>query len=286
MYAADPVPVAEVVTVVDGDDKELKLAGVKYTLGVRRLGWLGEVSATTEDGKKGPWAFELREPNSTTFQKGVITLVPLPSIESVKYDYTKMTATVAVKDLKEPVVGTTEYRGFSFLGLEGDVGGVKAKLTGGEIPKLKKGPKTGFKSATFPAAKPLPARNANAPVWAIRLENAKPDDPPHTVRNLKALYQLAGGIEQLAESLPVRKGDPVSFGTTEKPATIKKFEVVAVDPNKKTVVLDLDSGDRTAVVPTGELDKKPATLLGLVGEVDAGWKLFPLHTIREAVPGK
>lgn len=284
LTAADAPP--EIVTIVDGDDKEIKLGGVKYTLGVRRLAWLGDASAATDDGKKGPWAFEIREPDSTLYQKGVITLVPMASIEGVKYDYTNFTAAIAVKGLKDPVMGTTKYKGFCFLGVEGEAGGVKAKLTGGELSKAKTGPRTGFKSIAFPQAKPLPPRAANAPGWAITLEDAKPADRPHIVRNLKALYQFSGGVEQISDLLPARKGEPVVLGTGDKPSPYKKIEVIAVDPTNRTLVLELDSGERTVVIPTGELDKKPATLVGFLGEVDAGWKLFPLHAIGEMTPAK
>ena len=33
-------------------------------------------------------------------------------------------------------------------------------------------------------------------------------------------------------------------------------------------------------------DKKAGTLVGFLGEVDAGWKLFPLHTIKVITPSK
>lgn len=274
--AAEP-PAGEAVTVIDPAGKEIKLTGVKFTTGVRRLSWLGEASAPTEDGKKGPWALEIREPNSTTYQKGVITLVPLPSVENMKYDYDKFTASVAVKGLKDPLVGTCKYKGFCFLNLEGDVGGVKAKLSGGELKK-------GFKSLEFPAAKPLPPRAAESLQWSVQLEGAKPEDAPLVVKNLKPYYQLAGSVEQLADSLPVRKGEPIIFSDAKKAPNFKRLEVLAVDPNKKALVLEVDSGERTAVVLTGEIDKKPATLAGFIGEVDAGWKYFPLHTIHDLKP--
>jgi len=283
-HAAEPAPMGEVITVVDGEGKEIKLTGVKFTLGVRRLAWLGEVAAPADEEKKGPWGFEIREPDSTTFQKGVVTLIPLPSIEGVQYDYSKLAAAITVKGLKEPVVGSTKYKGFCFLGLEGDVGGVKAKLTGGEFSKAKTGPRTGFKSVAFPGAKPLPPRSDNAATWTVRVEGLPATDPPHTVRNLKAIYQLAPGVEFLVDVLSLRKGDPISLGGA-KPASFKKLEVLAVDPNKKSLVVELD-GERTAIVPTGEHDKKPATLLGFLGEVESGWKLFPLHTVASLELGK
>lgn len=275
VVAADP-PAAEEIAIIDSAGKEIKLSNVKYTQGLRRLAWLGDPSATTDDGKKGPLAFEIREPNSTDLVKGIVTLVPLSSIEAVKYDYTKLTVETSIKGFDKPLVGTCKYKGFCVLGLDGEAGGVKAKFSGGTI-------KTGIKSVAFPNAKPLPARGEST-AWTLKIEGAKPDESLMTVWNLKALYQLAGGVEQMTDALPVRKGEPIAFGGGGKPAGFKKLEVVAVDPNKKMVVVELDDGARTALVLAGEIDKKPAVLVGLVGEVDAGWKLFPLHTIAEVKP--
>jgi hypothetical protein len=42
-----------------------------------------------------------------------------------------------------------------------------------------------------------------------------------------------------------------------------------------------DGSEKIAIIPQEiEKDGKKGTLAGLVGEVDAGWKLFPLHTIK------
>ena len=106
-----------------------------------------------------------------------------------------------------------------------------------------------------------------------------------TVRTLKALYQFPGGSEQLADVLPVRKGDPLSLA-----APFKRLEMLAVDNTVHRAAAELEPADgpaRLVVFPlTKEQDKRTGTLVGLLGEVDAGWKLFPLHTIKEIRPGE
>ncbi|MDB5305812.1 MAG: hypothetical protein JWO38_14 [Gemmataceae bacterium] len=264
------------VTLVDSTGKELKLTGVKLTVGVRRLAWLADTKGTTDDAKRGPLAVEVRELNSTTYQKGVATLVPAASVEAVRYEYANQLMTVAVKGLAEPVTGTLHFRGINVFGLEGDAGGVVAKFSGGAA-------KDGFKSVAFPGAKPLPTRPPGGTAWTVQIDQPKAGNPLLTVRNIKALYQFPGGIEQLVDALPVRKGDPLLLN----PA-LKKLEVLAVDLNTQIAAFEVatEGGmDRLVAVPlTLEQDRRIGTLAGLVGEVDCGWKLFPLHTIKVVKP--
>lgn len=275
--SAPPAPESSALLITDADGQLVTITQPRFTVGVRRLGWLADPNAATEDGKKGPWAFELREPDSTTFQKGVLTLIPLASIEAIDYDYKQLTAKVLIKGLPTPVIGTTRYKGFCFLGVEGLSGGKKVQLLGGELSKAKSAIRTGFQSIRFPHAQPLPPRSTDSRTWRIYLEAAKADDKPQTVRQVKALYQLANGQERLVSGLRVRNGQPIMLDAD--PAVASKMDVVAVDPNKNTLVLAVDAPDRLVVIPTHQLEDQPARLLGLVGEVEAGWKFFPLHTI-------
>jgi len=272
--AADPPAGAgEPVVVVDSAGKEIRLAKVKVTAGTRRLGWLADPKGDA-DARKGPLALEVREPSSTTYAKGVVTLVPLAGVESVRYEVGK--SLVGVKGRAEPVVGTTEYKGFNVIGLEGDAGGVSAKFSGGVT-------KAGIKSMTFPAARPLPERKADGPSGSVRIDRPKAGNPPLTVRNLKALYTFPGGVEQLADALPVRKGEPLKLD-----GTLRRLEVLAVDANAHAAAAEVQAGDgpeRTVVLPlTRDQDGRTGTLVGLLGEVDVGWKLFPLHTVKAVSP--
>lgn len=270
------------VILVNSTGKELKLTGVKFTQGARRLAWLANPRASTDDDRRGPLAFELREPHSTTFQKGVVTLVPTASVTAIRYEYDKQEMTIAVNGLDEPLKGTLVYRGINVCGVEGKVGEVLGRFTGGIA-------KDGFHSISFPNVKPLPVHAPGGLVWSVRIDQAKAGHPILVVRNLKAIYSWPGGVETLSDNLPVRKRpmEVVSFAPP-----LKKLEIVAVDPNMQMAVVELTTGDGTAqeklvAIPlTCEQEGRTGVLAGLLGEVDAGWKLFPLHAVKSIELGE
>lgn len=270
VLAQPPAEPGGPAVVVDSAGKEAKLTGVRVTAGTRRLAWQADPGG---ESKQGPLALQIREPHSTTFARGVLTLVPVANIEAIKYDYEKKAATVQVKGVADPVIGTLEYRGINTVGLEGDADGTATKLSGGV-------PKDGFKSVAFPDAKPFPARSGVKLVWSVQIAQPKANNPWLTVRNLKPLYAFPGGAELLLDTVPVRKGDPVSLAV----AGVKRVEAVAVDLDTNVVVWEVQTEDGkerlVAIPPTCEQDGKTGTLVGLLGEVDAGWKLFPLAVIK------
>jgi hypothetical protein len=274
--AEEPAAGEAVVTDVEG--KEFRLTSLKFAAGARRLAWLADPRGTTEDEKKGPLALELREPNSTTLVKGVVTLVPLSGVESVRYDYEKQLVSVAVKGLTNPLTGTLEYKGINNLGLSGTADGKAGSFTGGILSK------TAVKSAVFGGTRTLP-RSKEGASWNVQIVQPKADNPTLTARNLKVLVAHPGGVERLLDGMPARKGEPVPFD-----GKFKRLELLANDPNTgfAAAEIETDGGpERIVAIPlaAGE-DKKAGTLLGVLGEVDAGWKLFPLHTIRVITPSK
>jgi hypothetical protein len=256
-------------TLTDGGGKEVALTAARFTSGVRRLSWLG-------DPKAAPLALEVREPHSTTYQKGVVTLIPVASVESVRYEYDQLTIAVAVKGLPAPVAGTLQFKGINTCGVEGSAGGVAGKYAGGA--------KGGFRAVTFPGAAPLPPRPPG-PAWAVQIDQPKAMNPTLAVRNLKALYAAPGGAEWLADDVPTRKGPPLKLDAK----ALKRLEVLAVDANTQTAAVEVtpvDGAERLAALPlTRERAGKAGVLVGLLGEVDAGWKLFPLHTVKAVGPG-
>src|SRR5438876_214049 len=69
-----------ILVVIDHAGKEVKLSSWKFLSGTRRLSWLappgkakGEKEGSEDEPSAGPEALELREENSTTFQKGILT---------------------------------------------------------------------------------------------------------------------------------------------------------------------------------------------------------------------
>jgi hypothetical protein len=55
----------------------------------------------------------------------------------------------------------------------------------------------------------------------------------------------------------------------------------AAEGKEMDVTLKDGHSDTLTLLKTGKLDDKDATLMGLVGRVPGGYKLFPVHTIAE-----
>lgn len=275
--AADDSAAPPTVVVTDTAGKEVTLENFKMTTGTRRLSWLADSKGTTDDARKGPLALEIREPHSTTYTKGIVTLIPLTSVQAVRYEYDKQHLAVTVKGQVEPVHGTLQFKGINVLAIEGSAGGIPTKYSGGV-------PATGVKGISFPAARPLPPHPTPATIWSVQIVQPQAKNPILMVRNLKPLVAFPGGTELLLDAIPTRKGEPLSF---TDPGLIR-LEILAVDPNTQLAALEVAPGngaERVVVIPlTLERDKRTGTLIGLLGEVDAGWKLFPLHTIKSISP--
>jgi hypothetical protein len=189
----------------------------------------------------------------------------------VKYDYEKQLATVAVKGLTEPLTGTLQYKGINLLNFDGTVEGKNTKYSGGSFAK------DHIKAVEFAGAKAIPARKTNA-TWAVQIDQPKAENPTLKCGNFKFLYAFPGGTEVALDAAPLRKGDPLKLDDT-----VKQLTVVAVDQNTHVTVVEVQIGDteKLLVIPH-ELDKdgKKGMLMGLLCEADAGWKLFPTHTIK------
>jgi hypothetical protein len=262
----------EEATVTDAEGKEVKATALKFATGTRRLSWLADPGGATEDAKKGPLALELREPHSTTYAKGIITYVPVGSLESIKYDYDKQVATVAVKGLTEPLAGTLHYKGINVLAFSGTVDGKTTAFSGGAFTK------GNIKAVSFAGAQPVPERKGRSP-WQIQIDQPAADNPTLKAANFKFLYRSASGVEVLADAATVRKGDPFKLDDA-----VTAFTPVAVDQNTHMAAVEVQIGDgpeKVIIIPQEiEKDGKKSTLAGLLGEVEAGWKLFPIHSIK------
>jgi hypothetical protein len=248
----------------------VKVSGLKFTVGTRRLTWLADPAGATEDAKKGPLALELREPHSTTYAKGIVTFVPLSSVESIKYDYEKQVAAVAVKGLTEPLAGTLQYKGINVLGFDGTADGKAARFSGGAFTK------GNIKAVAFAGATPPPERKA-PPQWAIQIDQPRAMNPTLKASNFKFLYQFPGGVDVLTDAVMTHKSDPL------KMEAVKTYTTLAVDPNTQVIAAEVQVGETERVVviqPQLEKDGKTGVLVGMLGEVEAGWRLFPLHTIK------
>jgi hypothetical protein len=250
-------------TVVNTDGTEAKLTGLKFTAGAQRLTWLPE----------GPIALEVRETQSTTFSKGIVTYVDVSHLESLKYDYDGKVVSISLKGLKEPLKGTLQYKGLNALSFSGSQDGKVIPFSSGVPGKSK------VKEVLFSGSKVIPKPRNTGTFWAVQIDQRNEKDPTLNVRNLKALYQYSRGVEQLEDRIPVRKAAELSLNDK-----LKRLEMVANDATANLVTAEVDTAtekEKLIVIPLSQkMDTNSKTLVGFVGEVDVGWKLFPLHTVK------
>jgi hypothetical protein len=260
------------VVVTDAEGKEIKLAAARLTLGTRRLTWLADPKGATPDAKLGPLAVEFREPNSTGFQNGVVTLVPATAIESVKYDAAKQAMTVKVAGLPEPLTGSTAFKGMNALGVETGDPAAATKYAGGSV-------KGGVQGFAFPEAKPFERKPLTGGTWHLTIDQPKASNPVVPVTGLRFLVATGKG-EALLTALPAKKGPALDL------AAGTPFEVVAVDLTRKVAVVEVAKDDTRTLTLSPDADGKPGSVVGLLGEIPAGWKLFPLHTLLKVEKAK
>jgi hypothetical protein len=265
------------LVVLDAAGKEQKVTAWHFTAGTRRLSWVAP-AAGDKDGKApapaGPEALEFREDDSTLYEEGILTLIPLDRLHALDFDNDKDTVTARVAvgpkaDDEATLTGPTQYKGINKIVLEaevdkGDMGVAAFKYLGG-VPH-------GVRGLHFPAPKPPAAAPTGRP--AVVTTVYKDKKTTHKVADLQPLY-ISGGRERLSPVLLFKKTLKVDVGT------IRKIAVTEAEDEPAWTVTDKD-GDQTLtplLKPT--IDERPAVLLGLLGRVPAGYKLFPAHTLSE-----
>lgn len=257
-----PLLAADGPTIVDAAGKEIVLKNWKLSAGTRKLDWLGVE------------ALAFRETNSTGFRDGVMTFIPLDRLESLAYDAEKQTVKAKVAGSDAVIEGFTKYAGINQIAVDAEIdkgtaGIVELKYRGGA-------PKGGIRSIKFPAAKPAPAP-AGDKLWVV-IADGKKKEAPLAVHNLKALYRVEKGAEAALSWVMFKKTYKVEL------ADIKRLTAgESEDPKSFECVVTLKDGTEQTLTLLGSvtIDGKPATLEGLIAEVPAGYKLFPLHTVGE-----
>jgi hypothetical protein len=298
LSAADPADAAKSVVVTDGGGKEHKLKAWKFTTGVRRLTWLADKKELEnrepdkkEPAKKdapkgkapvrpaiGPEAFELREENSTGWEDGILTLLPLENIRSIEFDADKKSIAVQVPSGDKDditLTGTTRYVGINKLTLEaevdkGDMGIAEVRFQGGV-------PKASLKKIAFASPK-KPADLQGRP--AVITDSEKKKKTTHPVTDLQPLYRFDDGTEKLAPVLMFKKTLKLDVAKIQK---IQASEDKPKDMDGPEWVVTMKDGEETTltVLKTITLDDREAKLEGLLGRVPGGYRLFPVHTISE-----
>jgi hypothetical protein len=258
--------------------KEVKLADWRFTHGTRRFTLAKDAPPKPKDA---PEYLEFREDKSTTYQNGIITLVPLSSIRKIDYDREKKTVAVLVatsgENKEETLTGTTRFIGLNKITLEADA---LLEGLGAATVKFQGGGDEGLRRITFPAPKPVTeAKGMVANIIAIDKERTK-----HTVYELQPLYLIDGSYRVLPHLM---------FKKTVKVDMDKLVSLRFIPPSDKKASYDfevtLKDGDKHTLTLLTKIDldkKKTATFEGLIGRVPAGYKLFPAHTISELLVGE
>ncbi|HVS35335.1 MAG TPA: hypothetical protein VMS17_07105 [Gemmataceae bacterium] len=276
--ADEPKPDAGALTVVDASGKEQKVTGSKFTLGTRRLAWLAPAGGLEKPAPAatpaGPEALEFRDDDSTLYEDGILTLIPLDRLRSLEWDNDKeeVTAHIAVgpkADDEATLSGPTGYKGINKIVLEaevdkGDMGVADFKYLGG-VPK-------GIRGLKFPSAKAPEASPAGRP--AVVTTVYKDKKTTNKVADLQPLYKTAAG-EQLSPVLWFKKTLKVDV------SKIQKIAVNDSEDEPAWTVTDKDGEQTLTPLLKTTIDGKPAQLAGLLGRVPEGYKLFPAHTISE-----
>jgi len=265
-----------------GTEKEVQLVDWRFVQGTRHFS-LGEDQIDPKTKKpSAPEYLEFREEKSTTYKNGIFTLIPLTSIRKITYDRDKKTVAVAVAvatDAEEDVVvnGLTKFKDTNKLSIEAEailegLGAATVSFHGG-VDK-------GLQSVKFPSPKPVEkAKGTPGVVTADDKEKSK-----HTAFDVQPLY-LTDGAYRTAPYLMFKKTVKVDmdkiaslrFVPSESKKQSSEYEVTLKDGAKHTLSL----------LTTVETDaKKSMKLVGLIGRVPVGYKLFSLDAIFEYRAGE
>jgi hypothetical protein len=280
-------PEAGTLVVVDNAGKKHTLKKWEFLQGTERLSWLAPApkkkgpdkkgkKGARPKGPRGPEVLAFREEASTDLRIGVLTYVLLDRIRSIEYDKKKQTVTVRIAkpggeaDEEEVLTGSTAYPGVNRLTIEadadlGELGVAKVKFQGG-TPK-------GVRSIQFPTPKaPAPAKG--------RLGRVTLADKDHTVfkvTDLQPLYLLANGEVRRIPTLLFRKTVKIGLDKIRRLSFVENEEKGAGGLDYEVALAGGKEHTLTLLNRTSPLDGKAARLLGFVGQVHAGYKLFPLR---------
>jgi hypothetical protein len=260
--------------VTDAGGKEVVLKKWKMVGGTRQLGWIAAK----------PEVFDVREVGSTTFKDGVTTFVPVSRVQGIKYEYDKETCAIQIAGLDKPLTGTTKYKDINVITIEAEVdqgksGVADLRYRGGVI-------KGGIKEIKFPDAKAPEAPPAKGELFSFLIvpEAKGKSGVVMTASNVQALYRFGDGSEKPLSWLMFKKTLKVEI------ADIRSMHVGDFNVKEKTAECEVQLKDgmqlSVTLLTSVSIDGKPATLVGLLGDVPAGWKLFPVHTFQEFQPGE
>src|SRR5262249_26852934 len=141
--------------------------------------------------------------------------------------------------------------------------------------KFLAGSPKGIRAIRFPAPKMPKVDQTGRPAFVTVVDNAK---NVQKVSDLRPLYRLANGAEFLEPKLIFKKTLKLDLGN------IQKLHVLAgksADGREMLVTYKDGAEETLTLLRIAALRDSQATMVGLLGQVPAGYKLFPIHTIAE-----
>ncbi len=266
----------------DGKVK-IVLKDAHFTAGTRHLSWLvtdDKPAKTKTKTPAGPEYLEFREDKTPMYTDDIVTYIPVGSLQRLEYDHEKKLVRVTVKqagDTDLTLVGSTKYANINKFSLDGTAL-KKADLGVEGALQFQDGRmKVPFRGFINPAAKPVEAPTGRAAVVVARDK----EKTQHKVQGLMPLYKVGAG-QKLASVLMFQKIGQLDVSKIaalrQLPPTDKKqtyshdYEVTQIGGDKEKLTL-LDA--------TQLEGNTKAVLVGLVGRVPAGYRLFPASIIAE-----
>jgi hypothetical protein len=151
----------------------------------------------------------------------------------------------------------------------------KGALGIAEVKFLGGGGEKPIRAIRFPSPKPPASTPAGRPAYVVVIAEDKKN--VQKVFDLQPLYQFPDG-ERLVPTLMFKKTLKLDVAKIQKLVSVegrvpegKEMDVTLKDGNSDTLTL----------LKNVSVDDKQATLIGLIGRVPAGYKLFPVHTCTE-----
>ena len=135
LFAPAEEPAAGEAIVTDVDGKEYTLSKLKFTTGTRRLAWLADPQGHHRRRENRPARPRVPRAELDHVRRGVITLVPVASIESAKYDYEKQAVSLTVRGLSSTAHGHARIQGDQRTWLQRHEWRQDGVFTGGVLSK-------------------------------------------------------------------------------------------------------------------------------------------------------
>jgi hypothetical protein len=288
-FAAEPAPApADTLIVIDSAGKEQKLKTWSYVVGTVPLSWItaGKTEEKKDDkkdekkeGKKeekparkaptGPPALAFREGTKFHFADGVLALVPVTQIRSIDFDNEAETMTVHVATSDKPdddvvLTGSTAFKGINKLTLEAEVerGDAVISLTfRGGVPK-------GIRGVRFPEPKVIATPKGRPAVVQSADGMLKRG---FAVTDLAAYYRTESSGDQLLPTVMFKKTLKVDLKDVSK--------LTHAEEDSAELVFNVTRKDAEELPLTLLTDSSLGKLLGFVGRVPSGYRLFPVKRV-------